>query len=866
MATALYHGDFLGGFYLDGSPAFEQWALLERERLRTLAIGAYQQLADQAARAGQLDAAIAYAQRLLQIDALHEPIHRQLMRLLAHAGQRSAALAQYETCRTLLVSELGAAPDEATTALYQQIRQGEVTASQEQATALPIKSFTVYTKQDWGEAPDISRFHGRHDELEQLRQWVADDQCRLVAVLGMGGIGKTALATLAATDLQEQFSVVIWRSLRNAPPLGELLGQCIHLLSNHAGYELPATAEQRIALLLEYLRGQRSLLVLDNFETIMQDEPAGHYLPGFEDYGELLRRIGEGRHQSCLLLTSREKPKELVSLAGESGPVRTLALASLPAADGRALLQDRGLQGTDQHWAALHARYSGNPLALQIVAETIRELFGGDIGQFLAEDVLLFRGITNLLQQQFARLSPLEQEVMFWLAVEREPVSPEGLGSDMVHATSRAAILQALHSLRQRFLVERVQSGFTLQNVVLEYVTATLIEQVCAEMRSGSAVLLQRHALLKATAKSYVRESQRNLILAPAARRMLDFGQAALAERLRAILTYLRDQQPRQSGYAGGNILNLLVQLKMDLRDYDFSQLAVWQADLRNVTAQDVNFCQSDLAASAFTDTFASVFSLAFSPDGQRVAAATMGGEIRVWQASDGKTLATWVAHRGWVASVCFSPDGNVLASASGDHTVRLWNAYDGRLLATLQGHTNYVNCVCFNPDGGVLASGGDDQTVRLWDSHTGACLRVLQGHTKYVRSVCFSPKGSVLASGSDDETIRLWDGHSGACLRVLQGHTKFVRSVCFSPDGSVLASGSDDETIRLWDGYTGECVRVLQGHTSAVPSVCFSPDGNVLASGSGDQTARLWDSHTGECLPRAARTYGLGLVRLLQP
>ncbi len=120
-ATALYRGDFLEGFYLDGSPAFEQWALLERERLRTLAMAAYQQLSGQAA-AGQLDAAIAGAQRLLHLDPLHEPTHRQLMRLLAQIDQRSAALAQYATCRHLLASELAVTPDEMTIALFEQIR------------------------------------------------------------------------------------------------------------------------------------------------------------------------------------------------------------------------------------------------------------------------------------------------------------------------------------------------------------------------------------------------------------------------------------------------------------------------------------------------------------------------------------------------------------------------------------------------------------------------------------------------------------------------------------------------------------------------------------------------------------------------
>ena len=160
-----------------------------------------------------------------------------------------------------------------------------------------------------------------------------------------------------------------------------------------------------------------------------------------------------------------------------------------------------------------------------------------------------------------------------------------------------------------------------------------------------------------------------------------------------------------------------MVQAGIDLHGRDFSQLAVWQADLRNVTAPDVDLRRADLSQSAFTDTFASVFALAFSPDGQRVAAATMGEEIRVWQVSDGKPLATWVAHRGWVRSVCFSPDGSILASAGGDQTVRLWNADDGRLLATLQGHTNDVLSVCFSPDGSVLASGSNDKTIRLWDT-----------------------------------------------------------------------------------------------------------------------------------------------------
>ncbi len=713
-----------------------------------------------------------------------------------------------------------------------------------------LKLVTVTQQVDWGEAPDVGRFQGRQHELAQLHRWLVNDQCKVVAVLGMGGIGKTALATLAAANVQEQFTAVIWRSLRNAPPLGELLGQCIQIVSNHAEHELPTSIRERQTLLLEYLRGQRCLLVLDNFETMLQAEQPGQYLPGYEGYGQLLKHLGEGRHQSCLLLTSREKPKELIPLADDTGPVRTLSVTSLEIADSRALLKGRDLRANDAEWGALHARYSGNPLALQIVADTIRELFDGSVGHFLAQETLLFGGIDDLLAEQTGRLSPLEQEVMFWLAVEREPVTAEELGADFVQRPALPALLAALHALRQRSLVERAQGGFTLQNVVLEYFTATLVKQVCEEIRLSGAVLLQHYALLKATAKSYVRDSQRNLILAPVAERLVvAMSLAGLIERFEAILSHLRYTQPRQPGYAGGNLLNLLVHLDIDLRGWDFSQLAVWQADLRNVTAHDIDFHQADLAHSTFTDTFAAVYSVVFSPDGKRLAAATKGNEIGIWNASDGQPLLTWESHSGWVHSVCYSPDGHNLASGGGDSVVRLWDALDGRHLATMRRHTKYVLAVCFSPDGNVVASGSADHMVGLWDRHTGECLHILHGHTGGVSTICFSPDGNILASGSNDRTVLLWDRDTGLCLHSLQGHLDWIRSVCFSSDGMVLASSSDDHTVRLWDRYTGACLHTMQGHAQPVSSVYFSPNGELLASGSNDHAVRIWDRHSGECL-----------------
>ncbi|MGL5881399.1 MAG: NB-ARC domain-containing protein, partial [Xenococcaceae cyanobacterium] len=170
---------------------------------------------------------------------------------------------------------------------------------------------------DWGEAVDVATFYGRSEELATLGQWIKNDLCRLVAVLGMGGMGKTALSIALAENLQSEFEYIVWRSLRNAPPLAELLGGIVEFLSHQQ--ETAATLSQEldrcISLLLEYLRHHRCLLVLDNVESILRGgEHAGQYREGYQAYGELLQRIGEVRHTSCLVLTSREKPKEIVLL------------------------------------------------------------------------------------------------------------------------------------------------------------------------------------------------------------------------------------------------------------------------------------------------------------------------------------------------------------------------------------------------------------------------------------------------------------------------------------------------------------------------------------------------------------------------
>jgi len=702
---------------------------------------------------------------------------------------------------------------------------------------------------DWGEALAVPTFYDREQEMATLTRWVARERRRVVSVLGLGGIGKSALVVTLMHQVAPHFEVVIWRSLRDAPSCEALLDDCLQVLASQPLREVPTSLERRLGLLLEHLREARALLVLDNLEALLEEgEGTGRMRAGYEDYGRLLRQVAQTEHQSCLLLTSREKPRDLAALEGSRTPVRSLRLEGLDAHASEQLLEERELVGNAPGRERLAEAYGGNPLALKIVAQTIVELFNGEIAPFLEQSELIFGGVRELLGEQFARMSADEQTVLLWLAILREPVSIEELLAMLATPLSRARVMDAVVALRRRSLVERGQrrGSFTLQSVVLEYATERFISEIASEIEQGNLSRLIDHGLELATAKEYVRQTQQRLLVVPLLSHLRSVyrGRDEVEQRLLALLARLRERADYAQGYGPANVLALLREQRGHLRGLDLSQFVIRGAYLQAVEMQDARLSGAVLQDTVFTETFDAIIAVATSPNGTFWAAGSRRGEVRVWEAAGQILHRVWQAHTDYIFALAFSPDGHVLATGSWDGAIKLWDIEQGALLWT-SWFPDSIARLAFAPHGRTLASGGDDATIQLWDVHSGTHLQTLTGHSGPVVALAWSPDGSLLASGGFDRQIRLWEMQEAqpeTSVRMLAGHTAGVYGLAFAPDGRTLASGGWDRTVKLWEVASGRCLQTLVGHTDRVQTVAWSPDGRTVASAGFDETIWLWD------------------------
>jgi WD40 repeat protein len=250
--------------------------------------------------------------------------------------------------------------------------------------------------------------------------------------------------------------------------------------------------------------------------------------------------------------------------------------------------------------------------------------------------------------------------------------------------------------------------------------------------------------------------------------------------------------------------------------------------------------------------------SVAFSRDGRRLASGGWGGSIQLWDVeAEGEPLRSFTESRKTrevVSALAFSPDGRWLATARYGRRVDVWDTTTGGLLHKLP-HSGLVLCVAFSPDGLRLASAGEDRTVHIWDAMTGRELLALRGHTDQCGCVAFSPDGRRLASASKDGTIRLWDAtpledHERQEILNFTEHDNEIWSLAVSPDGQKIASAGHTTPAKVWDSRTKLVSAEFSGETRVVFCVAWHPDGQRIASAGWDGesfTVKVWEAQTGQ-------------------
>jgi WD40 repeat protein/energy-coupling factor transporter ATP-binding protein EcfA2 len=235
-----------------------------------------------------------------------------------------------------------------------------------------------------------------------------------------------------------------------------------------------------------------------------------------------------------------------------------------------------------------------------------------------------------------------------------------------------------------------------------------------------------------------------------------------------------------------------------------------------------------------------SIEQVSFSPDGRRLAAASLDHGGSVWDVATGALVAPLRGHKEGLCCAVFAGNDRVI-TGSDDRTARVWDLTSAPLVRAFTGHTMGADQLAASDDGSILVSASADKTARVWDTRTGASLAVLGGHKAHVSALAISPDGGAVVTGSPGTPARLWDARSGAVRATLEGHDHGATAAAFSRDGALFATAAASGPILVWDA-SGAQKKKLAGHEKQVVHLAFSPDGATLASASWDGTARLWD------------------------
>ncbi len=353
-----------------------------------------------------------------------------------------------------------------------------------------------YPSPNWQEKITNNNFIGREQELSLLKKWIILERCKIIGLIGMKGLGKTALVGTLVKDIADKFESIIWETISNDISIDDFLTNLIMSIENTSLVDLPQHQDKKISYLINLLRSLNCLLILDCFESIFcEGNLAGLYQKNHQGYGKLIQCLAQENHNSYCILISKDKPQELALLEAENPSIRSLYLEGLTTKDGVKILTYDDLIGSQEHKEQLVNFCANNPLTIKVAALTVKNTFNCKIIDFLATKTIIFGDIRRLLDQDFKRLSFIEEQIITTIIINTVIKELRGLGREIKLNLSSQQQLEALESLQRRGIVESNSLKLRQASLIRAYIIDKLINSVPKEINNQDFALIIQQIL-----------------------------------------------------------------------------------------------------------------------------------------------------------------------------------------------------------------------------------------------------------------------------------------------------------------------------------------------------------------------------------
>lgn len=901
-AIGLYRAPFLEGFSIPDGPAFEEWALLTREQLNRLMLQTLHRLAAAHQERGQYDIALQHAWRQVEMEPWQEGAHRQVMELLALSGQRAAAVAQYEACRRLLKTELGAEPSPQTRQLYEELRSGEwapdttgMVATRMMAAravgACPYRGLAAFREED------AAVFFGREGLAARLAM-LLEPPLAAAAIVGASGSGKSSMVFAGLLPrLRTQGSWLIAHCRPGNQPFQALAAALVPILEPalsetdrlvEASKLAKALSERDLALadvaarLLEKRAGaRRALLVVDQFEELytVGVDPAvrQQFLDALAEAARPARSAGSAPYGRIYVSAPDRGATSLSLLLTLRADFMAQALACRPIADlfqeavlllgpmTRQELRDVIERPAEKQGATFEPGLveriledvGEEPGSLPLLEFCLTLLWERQANGWLTHAAYEQTGqvdgaLARYAEDVFGQLDEPDRDRARQIFVQL--VRPGEGTEDTRRVATRVEIGEANWPLTQRLADSRLVvtsreagSGYEMVEVAHEALIQRW-ERLRTWLATDRAFRSWQEGLRAALHQWEAAGQDEELLLRGSA---LSQAEAWLVERAGEL-------GPEERAY---------IKAAVDRRERARAEQEARQERERRIERRSrrlLGALAAVLALAAIVATGLTVYS--FSQRREALEAYSLSATANARGAlADGDTSAALslalaatnidrppLAARQTLLDAAYAPGARSRAD-----------------VATLfPGMEGPATALTISPDGQIILVGTANGSIAVAqlkpERFAGpADYTVLAGHTSRVNDIAVSTDGTRALSGGDDHQAILWDLQTGAEIRRFSGHSGIVRAVDLSPDGCTLVSGgfSGDSMMAageliLWDAATGQEIRRLAGHRFGIVAARFTPDGRGLLASSGD-AAIFADSLPGS----DASTEGPGLV-----